>query len=100
MATIRTAGLALALMLGGLRLLGQEQLNAAKINILSPAAGCLNLQYERSVSPQFSLQLGSFYQYGCLFEQKSSKKSIGITPEFRYYLEKMGLQGILGKCKK
>ncbi|MBK5279595.1 MAG: DUF3575 domain-containing protein [Bacteroidia bacterium] len=58
--------------------------NVLKINIFSPIASTLNLQYERKVSGSSSFQLGFYYSGFSINETKFS--GIGITPEYRFYL--------------
>jgi hypothetical protein len=63
---------------------GQDLKNNLKINILSPVVRTFNLQYERIIKKDQSLQLGVFYTgYSA---SGTSFSGFGITPEFRYYL--------------
>jgi hypothetical protein len=63
---------------------GQEKSNNLKINILSPIASTLNLQYEHVIKKDQSFQLGFFYTG---YSNSGTKISgIGITPELRFYL--------------
>lgn len=62
----------------------QAQQNVIKINILAPIVKTLNLQYERALNDNSSLQLGLFYT---AFSSGDTKFSgFGITPEYRFYL--------------
>lgn len=67
--------------------LGLNNANAqstVKINILSPIVKTLNLQYEKTISTNSSIQLGFFYTgYST---GGTSFSGFGITPEYRFYL--------------
>ena len=58
--------------------------NVLKINIFSPIASTLNLQYERKISASSSFQLGFYYAGFTIGDTKF--KGIGVTPEYRFYL--------------
>lgn len=62
----------------------QAQSNALKLNIFAPIVNTANLQYERAIGENKSLQLGFFYT---AWNPEGSKfRGIGVTPEFRFYL--------------
>ena len=61
-----------------------QKSNVLKINIFSPIASTLNLQYERKISGNGSFQLGFYYAGFTIGDTKFS--GIGITPEYRFYL--------------
>jgi Protein of unknown function (DUF3575) len=69
------------------------QQNVIKINILAPIVKTFNVQYERALNDNSSLQLGFFYTG---FSSGDSKFSgFGITPEYRFYLsETAAPQGV------
>ena len=58
--------------------------NVLKINIFSPIAKTLNLQYERKLSSSSSFQLGFYYSGFSITDTKFS--GFGLTPEYRFYL--------------
>ncbi|MDZ4716008.1 MAG: DUF3575 domain-containing protein [Cytophagales bacterium] len=62
----------------------QEKSNVLKINILSPIVRTLNVQYEKKISADGSLQLGFFYTG--FSTGGTSFSGFGITPEYRFYL--------------
>lgn len=69
------------------------QQNVIKINILAPIVKTFNVQYERALNDQSSLQLGFFYTGYSTGDSKFS--GFGITPEYRFYLsETAAPQGV------
>jgi Protein of unknown function (DUF3575) len=60
------------------------QQNVIKINILAPIVKTFNVQYERALNDNSSLQLGFFYTGFSSGDTKFS--GFGITPEYRFYL--------------
>ncbi len=58
--------------------------NVIKINILSPIVKTFNIQYERALNANSSVQLGFFYSGFSTGDTKFS--GFGITPEYRFYL--------------
>lgn len=58
--------------------------NVIKINILSPIVKTFNIQYERAINANSSVQLGFFYTGFSAGDTKFS--GFGITPEYRFYL--------------
>jgi hypothetical protein len=80
----KTICLPVMLILMSLVSYGQEKSNNLKINILSPIASTLNLQYEHVIKKDQSFQLGFFYTG---YSNSGTKISgFGITPEYRFYL--------------
>ncbi|MBL7841181.1 MAG: DUF3575 domain-containing protein [Cyclobacteriaceae bacterium] len=72
---------------------GYAQQNVIKINILAPIVKTFNIQYERALTDQSSLQLGFFYTGYSSGDSKFS--GFGITPEYRFYLsETAAPQGV------
>ncbi len=60
------------------------QQNVIKINILAPIVKTFNVQYERALNDNSSLQLGFFYTGFSSGDTKFT--GFGITPEYRFYL--------------
>lgn len=81
---MRKAFVSLMLMIVAAVSYSQEKTNNLKINILSPIASTLNLQYEHLIKKDQSFQLGFFYTGYSISGTKLS--GIGITPEIRFYL--------------
>jgi hypothetical protein len=81
----------LCLVLSGTATYAQQ--NVIKINILAPIVKTFNVQYERALNDQSSLQLGFFYTGYSTGDSKFS--GFGITPEYRFYLsETAAPQGV------
>ena len=72
----------LVLMLASATTFAQQ--NVIKINILAPIVKTFNVQYERALNDNSSLQLGFFYTGFSSGDTKFS--GFGITPEYRFYL--------------
>lgn len=69
------------------------QQNVIKINILAPIVKTFNVQYERALNDNSSLQLGFFYTGFTSGDTKFT--GFGITPEYRFYLsETAAPQGV------
>lgn len=61
----------------------KESKNVLKINVLSPFILSFAPAYERAITDNMSVQLGTFYTGASIFGIKY--RGFGITPELRYY---------------
>jgi hypothetical protein len=70
----------------------QDKNNNLKINIFSPIAKTLNLQYEHKLTADQSFQFGAFYTgYSSV---GTSLSGIGLTSEYRFYLTNEVFNGV------
>ena len=60
--------------------------NIFKVNLLSPAFRSVSIAGEHLLNPDQSLQIGFFYTG--IRQQEISYQGFGLTPEYRFYLDK------------